>query len=202
MYRFTWRAVVVAVTLAVALSVGIGSAQANPTRVTEGDARAIFQAQPVGGWAVLLHAGKVEAAPADFFPGSLARIGPGLVFDGSHYCSLDWHVINFLFADGNAAGESRTNTEIRNFLSQVDLVFTLDGAPLETVRTPIKPFLNPDFLGVVEAYGFVEGQVMAPEDLAVGAHTLQMTILIPGLPPVVLDPITFFIDAPGEGACL
>ena len=48
------------------------------SRVTRGDAEAIFEAFGSGGWAVFLKGGTVEGAPADFLPGSLARISPAL----------------------------------------------------------------------------------------------------------------------------
>jgi hypothetical protein len=43
---------------------------------------------------------------------------------------------------------------------------------------------------------------MAPEDLSVGQHSLQVTFLIPGQPPLISSPIIFLIDAPGGGVCL
>jgi hypothetical protein len=187
--------------LVLALLVAAG-AQATAPRVTQGEAQAIFEAFDNGGWAVRLHAGSLEGAPADFLPDSLARISPNPPWDGRHFCSLDWHVITLAIFDGNAAGESRTNQEIREFLSQIDVIFTLDGAPLDTMRTAIKRFLNPERFGLVDGYWFAEGQVMAPTDLSVGQHTLQATVLVPGEEPDVSDPITFFIDAPGTGACL
>jgi hypothetical protein len=42
---------------------------------------------------------------------------------------------------------------------------------------------------------------MSPADLSVGSHQLAVTISQPGFPTQVLE-ITFFIDAPGTGACL
>ncbi len=177
------------------------SAQANAPRVTRGDARAILEAFPTGGWAVVLNGGALEGAPADFFPDSMARIGPMAPWNGRHLCSLDWHVISVTANEGNTVGQSRTNTEIRDFLSQIELDFMLDGAPLDTMRTAIKRTLNPE-RGFVEAFFVAEGQVMAPEDLSVGQHSLQFTGHRPGQPPNVFPPITFFIDAPGVGVCV
>lgn len=178
------------------------SAQANAPRVTEGDAQAVFQAFPNGGWAVRLHAERIEGAPADFFPDSKARISPLPLWNGTHFCSLDWHVIDLVVFDGNAQGESRTNKEIQEFLSGIEMVHTLDGAPLDTTRTAVKRFLNPERFGYVEAFFAHEGRVMAPEDLSVGQHSLQVTILSPGGEPEVAPPITFYIDASGTGTCL
>jgi hypothetical protein len=100
--------------------------------VTQGDAEAILHAFPSGGWALRLHGGSVEGAPADLRPDSLARIASNPPFNGRHYCSLDWHVISSASVDGIAVGESRTGAEIRESLSQEDQLVTLDGALLES----------------------------------------------------------------------
>ena len=36
----------------------------------------------------------------------------------------------------------------------------------------------------------------------VGQHSLQAVGTRPGRPPNPMGPVTFFIDAPGEGTCL
>jgi hypothetical protein len=193
--KATWLALAVA---ALALAAPV---QANAPRVTRGDAQAILEAFENGGWAVFLHGEVVEGAPADFRPDSLARIY-ALGANGKHHCSLDWHVINVAAIEGNVEGGSRTTAEIHDFLSRTKLTFTLDGAPLETTRTAIKRFLNPELRGLVEAWWVSEGQVLAPDKLSIGQHTIQFTGQRPGRPPNVMPAITFFIDAAGEGACL
>jgi hypothetical protein len=176
--------------------------QASAPRVTRGDAEAILQAQGGGGWMVRLNGGTLEGAPSDFLQDSLARISPAAAWNGRHFCSLDWHVINVAAIEGNAAGGTRTQLEIREFLSQIEIDINLDGAPLDTVRLAVKRFLNPELRGLVEAYSVTEGRVMAPEDLSVGQHWVQFTGHRPGQPPMVMPPITFFIDAPGVGICV
>ena len=180
------------------------SAQATPTRVTQGEAQAIFQASETGGWSVVLNGGTVEeGAPADFLPDSIARISPSNpLWNGRHFCSLDWHVISVAAIEGNAAGGSRPNTEIFEVLSRATLLFTLDGTPLDTTRTAIKRMTNPGLRGLVEAFYVNTGRVLAPEDLSVGQHSLQALGSRPGRPPALLGPITFFIDAPETGTCL
>ncbi|MER5912330.1 hypothetical protein ABT124_18005 [Streptomyces sp. NPDC001982] len=199
------RAVAAAASVtALALASSSTPASANATRVTRGDAEAVFQAQGNGGWGVRLHGGVQEGAPSDFFPDSMARINPMPAGPGSerHFCSLDWHVINVLAVEGNAAGQSRTNTEIREALAQRDPEIRLDGAPLETKRTAIKRTTNPANRGFVEAFYFSQGRVMAPEDLSVGQHSVQLIGHRTGQPPEIFDPVTFFIDAPGQGTCV
>ena len=119
-----------------------------------------------------------------------------------HFCSLDWHVISVAVVEGNPAGGSRTNNEIIETLSQIVVLITLDGTLLDTETTAIKRTTNPGNRGYVEAFDVMVGKVMAPEDLTVGQHSLQFTGMRPGQPPMVMSPITFFIDAPGVGACL
>jgi len=187
--------------IALALLVA-SSAQANVPRVTRGAAQAVFEAFPGGGWAIRLHAGRIAGAPATFTPDDGVRIAPiPGVFDGIHYCSLDWHVIALTEIDGNAPGESRPPSEIAAFLATTADVLLLDGTPLETTRTPVKRFLDPGRFGLVDAYSYVTGRVMAPADLSIGAHTLRDVYLEAGSIVDTVE-ITFFIDAPGQGACL
>jgi len=216
---FAWRitrafSLVVAAVTSVALLFAGASAHANPARVTEGDAEAVFQAWVNGGWAIRLNGGTVEeGAPANFsFPPfsptfTTARIAPMAPWNGRHFCSLDWHVIAVAALEGNPVGGTRTNQELIDTLSQTRVLFTLDGAPLDTTTTAIKRTTNPAVgqggpLGWVEAFSVVLGRVMAPEDLSVGQHTLQALGLRPGSPPIPMGPITFFIDAPEDGTCL
>jgi hypothetical protein len=204
-HRFPWLVLVAALTLSVALLVGVASAHANTPRVTQGDAEALFQAWNNGGWAMLINGGTVEeGAPADFLPpDTTARISPAAQWNGKHFCSLDWHVIAVAAIEGNPAGGTRTNQELLERLSLVDVRFTLDGAPLDTTTNAVRRMTNPGLRGFVEAFSVITGRVMAPEDLSVGQHSLfALGMGRPGSPPTPMGPITFFIDAPGEGACL
>jgi hypothetical protein len=187
--------------LAIALMFA-ASAQANAPRVTQGDAQAVFQAFGNGGWGVVLNGGTVEeGAPSDFLQDSMARISPAAQWNGRHFCSLDWHVITVAANEGNPVGGSRTNEELRETLSQIVFLITLDGALLDIETTAIKRTTNPERIGAVEAFYVTAGRVMAPEDLAVGQHSVQFTGVRPGRPPMVMPAITFFIDAPGVGTC-
>ena len=156
-----------------------------------------------GGWAVVLNGGTVqEGAPTDFRVGATARINPAPQWNGRHFCSLDWHVISVAAIEGNPIGGTRTNNEIIETLSQIIVLITLDGTLLDTDTTAIKRTTNPENRGYVEAFSVSIGKVMAPEDLSVGQHSLQFTGIRPGQPPMVMNPITFFIDAPEGGTCL
>ena len=194
------RAIVAISLLSMTLLAG-GSAQAKPPRVTIGDVHAIFQAFMNGGWSIVNGDPVDQGAPADFFPDSMARINPAPAWNGRHFCSLDWHVINVALNEGNPVGGTRTNAEIFEAISQRDVHFTLDGAPLDSKRSAVKRTTNPP-TGLVEAFAVDVGRVMAPEELLVGAHTLRFTGFRAGQAPKVMPPITFFIDAPAEGSCV
>jgi hypothetical protein len=173
-----------------------------PTRINRGDAEAVLSTFGTGGWVILLHSGTAtEAAPADWF-GSHGSIRPfqGSPWDGRHFCAEDWHVILIaLIAGGDA---SYDYSQAKADLDPVAVSFTLDEAPLETTRTSIKPFQNPQRFGLERAWYFQEGKVMSPEDLGVGQHELSVRFTDPATGLEETNGITFVIDAAGTGACL
>ena len=170
-----------------------------PRRITRGDAQAILNAFGTGGRVILRRQGETaEAAPADFF-GSHGSIRPyeGSPWDGRHFCAEDWHVILVGWVDGGDA--SFDHRQAQAVLDPVTVSFTLDGVALETIRTPIKPFNDPEPFGLERAWYFQQGKVMAPDGLSVGQHELSARFTSP---TGVFDTgITFFIDAAGTGAC-
>ena len=148
-------------------------------------------------WAIQLHSPVLQGAPSD--AQARGAIRPEPFNDGQHYCAEDWHVILLGIIIGGDASFKRAEAEA--ILNTVMLSFALDGVPLSTTRTTVKPFLNPEFLDEEKAYAFQEGRIMAPTDISVGSHQLVATVSEPGFPTEVLE-ITFFIDAPGTGVCL
>jgi hypothetical protein len=192
-----WTLLVSALLTVVSLLVG-SPAGADPRRITQGDAQAILEAFGTGGRVILANGTTTEGAPADFF-GSHGSIRPLPQWGARHYCAEDWHVILLSIFDGGDA--SYTQQDAEAVLGPITLAFTLDGAPLDTTRTTIKPFLNPEQFDLERAWYVQQGRVMSPTDLSVGSHQLAVSISEPGIPTVVLE-ITFFIDAPGTGACL
>jgi hypothetical protein len=175
-------------------------AQATTTRITRGDAQAVFEAFGGGGFAILLHSKVAQGAPADFF-GSHGAIHPfsGSPWDGAHFCAEDWHVPSVADIEGGDASFTRTDAE--SIMSGLVVSFTLDGTVLPTTRTAIKRFLNPGLFGLQVAYYFQQGRIMSPADLSIGSHQLQVTFGDPS-GQIVQDGITFFMDAPGTGACV
>ena len=173
------------------------SANANATRVTRGDAEAVFQAAFNGGWAIRLNQGEIEGAPEDFMADGLVRISPATMFNNKHYCALDWHVISVATIEGNRPGESMSNQEIWDRLAARQVTFQLDGSPLPVERTMPRRTTNPEQRGFYEAFDVNTGRVMAPEELSAGQHNLIGFGNLAG----VIGNITFHIDAPGTGVC-
>ena len=170
-------------------------AHGSPTRVTRGDAEAVFQAFNNGGWAIRLQPGPIEGAPADFLQDSLARIST--TGNNRHYCALDWHALFISLVEGNRPGETLTNQEIWTNLKARQITYQLDGAPLDAVRTEPRRTTNPQNRGFYEAFYVNVGRIFAPDELAAGQHTLVATGSLAG----VISNITFVIDAPGTGVC-
>ena len=173
--------------------------QPGTSRVTHGDAQAVFDANQNGGNAILLHSGK-HVGPASNDSSSGIRIS-GFV-DGRHYCSLDWHVIAVTLFDGNLPGETRTPHEIAAELSAFSETIYVDAVRLDTVVTPVKPTLSSESLGLVDGFWFTTGRVMSPSDLAVGTHTLATEQRDAAGNITDSSNVTFVIDAAGVGACV
>jgi hypothetical protein len=193
--RFLIRAIVTASLVAIASLSGLTPVEAS-TRVTQGDAIAALEAFGNGGWAILNHEGVDVGAPAD--SELRATIRPGSLWDGRHFCAQDWHVI--LLAEISGGDASFSLEKARAELDPVMLQFFVDNTPLTTTRTAIKRFLNPERFGLVEAYYFQQGAVLAPDELTVGSHRLSVTEVTPSGTSRLK--IKFYIDAPGTGACL
>jgi hypothetical protein len=170
-----------------------------PHRITRGDVQAVFEAAPGGGRAILQHSRVVLGAPADPFLGAI-RPFRGEPADGAHFCAEDWHVI--VAADLEGGDSSFTRNDAERIMQGLELSFTLDGAELTTTRTAIKRLLNPGEFGAQEAYYFQQGRIMSPTDLSIGSHRLEITVNDTAGVQTFHDGITFFIDAPGTGACI
>ena len=169
-------------------------------RVTRGDAEAVLQAFPNAGRVIRQRTNVATGTPGDLKLTASIRplTGPGLPFDGRHYCAEDWHVILVALIFGG--DRSITRQDAADALNPAVLTFTLDNVELQTERGAIRRLLNPAPFGSEEAYAFQQGRVMTPQELAVGSHRLTLRIEDP-IDGVSEDGTTFFIDAPGTGAC-
>ena len=177
------------------------AALANSGRITRGDVEAVFNAFLTGGRTIRFHDNitVVEGAPADFF-GSQGAIRPlsGSPWDGMHFCVDDWHVVVIGILDGGDM--SYTRKVAVDSLSPLAISFALDHSPLPSTRTPIKRVLAPQGFGADEAYGFQEGRILSPEQLAVGTHSLTVDVHDPIFGDFQ-DGITFFVDPSNSIAC-
>jgi hypothetical protein len=173
---------------------------AESARITRGDATAVFEAFGNGGRAVLQHSRVAEAAPADD-AGTRGSIRPfaGSPWDGAAFCADDWHVI--LIADIEGGDRTFSRQDAERIMAGLRIEFTLDGRPLETTRTAIRRFLDPDGFGLETGYYFQQGRIMAPADLTVGQHRLSVDIDDAAGQQNFHDEINFTVDAPGSGAC-
>jgi hypothetical protein len=108
----------------------LASADASATRVSRGDAEAVFHAFGGGGRVILNNNATDTGAPADSDVAAAIRPFSGTIFDGRHYCAEDWHVI--LIA--NISGDSPTWSlqEATEELDSIATQFTLDGSELST----------------------------------------------------------------------
>ena len=148
---------------ATALALAAPAAGAATTRITEGDALAVFQAETTGGFAGQFHGNHVgEGIPApladETAPVVISPISSG---PDDPYCFLDWHVIRVLVADDSRADLAADQVQI-----------WLDGAQLALETTAIKPFAS---LGV-PFYWRAYGAIVEPGGLAVGQHAVGTAI--------------------------
>lgn len=172
--------------------------------VTRGEAESILQA--FGGAGRILRSRRIvnPGNPAD--PGVRASIrplsDPALPFNNRHYCVEDWHVI--LIAEFDGGDRSFTEVDANSLLSPINFTFTLDGVELTDItRTPIHRLLDSLSLDPTfeVAYFFQQGKLFAPNELAVGQHSLSVVEATP-TQEIARDSIIFFIDAAGEGVCV
>jgi hypothetical protein len=158
-------------------------------RISKGEAEAILHARVNGGF----HG---QGAPV---PSSQVIVNP-FSANGRHYCVEDWHVLTVALAVNEAEDGVTSVGQAKALFEPTVMTFVLDGAPLETTRQPVKPFLRD---APLKGYALVQGRVVAPSELAVGIHNLTVTIENDPLNPEVQMPTSqFFIDAAGTGACI
>jgi hypothetical protein len=159
----------------VVFGLGTNSSYAAPPGApTRGDAQGIFQAFFTGGTAIRAHNHLAEGVPG--VPGETtpdgARIYP--LLDDLEYCDQGWHVVLLGAFDDLAfyAG----NRELFDYLTAIDIRFTLDGVPLETKRTAIKRIATSDPAFLDEGFEVGFGAFLAPGALSVGSHELRTFI--------------------------
>ncbi len=158
-HRMVKLSVVVVASVALAVTVVSPAGAASATRVTAGQAHAVFQSQLTGGFAVANNPAGPAAAPVadDLLPVVMSPISSG---PDDPFCVLDWHVIRVLLG-----------SDVRADLAGSAVHIWLDGAPLDIVTTAIKPLVH-----VRGLYTRSFGVVVAPGTPAAGVHTLAATL--------------------------
>ena len=139
-------------------------AHAEPTGPSYGQARAIFQNGVTAGPALLVH--NPDAAIAGVHEDG-ARI---LAYaDGLTYCDDGWHVVWIGLADTTEYWPDVNS--LRDYVADLDVDFTLDGAPLDVERTSVTA-QNPAFVLPYHGFAVGFGSMVEPGALATGSHEL------------------------------
>ena len=179
-------------------------------RVSRGDALAVFQESAGVGRLLRLRENVSFGTPGDLYIRASIRPFSIDLFNRRHYCVEDWHVILVAyFSDDFDRNATFTKEVAEEELNPIVITFTLDGKVLkDTMRTGIKSVPNAKESigdGVTTAFFIQEGQLMSPDELKEGEHTLSYTAVAPATAttPALKDKdrMTFVIDAPGTGAC-
>lgn len=153
--RTVGRVLIASVGVALAVGVASPAGAAIPTRVTKGQAEAVFQSSLTGGLAIDSNPASPGAAPlADREKPVI--MSPVRSSPDDPFCVLDWHVIKVsLFSD------------VRSDLTGSDVRIWLDGVELAITSTAIKPVVTvPGF------YSISYGVVVPPGTPTAGPHTL------------------------------
>jgi hypothetical protein len=174
---------VVLASVGVAFAVGVISpaGAAIPIRTTAGQAHAVFESQVTGGAAG-------DQNPVE--PGSAPRadelkpvvMSPIVSSPEDPFCVLDWHVIRVLLT-----------TDVRADVVPIDVQISLDGTPLDVVKTAIKPLVHIGF------YARSFGLVVPPGMPTAGLHTLTATATGDGAPETFGTTIN--VGAADSAAC-
>ncbi|MGH2483266.1 MAG: hypothetical protein ACRDE9_02275 [Candidatus Limnocylindria bacterium] len=194
----------ISIALAATLLVALATADpvsAERERWTRGDAEAMLHTYPLTGEKIYER--------LDFAIGLDIRPFPEF-YAATPYCVEDWHLLAlalfdwaFVVVGGPFDGFEYTREEVQAFLSDLRWQFFLDGTIIETTAPPIRPLvpaaatraeveasLEEDFGGDVilgQGFGVQRGRIMAPGELAVGDHTLQVIVTYrPGTPDELL----------------
>lgn len=177
---------VLVLTLVAAIAAAAGTARADSTRITRGDATAIAQSMFGGAVAIRTNAPTLEGAPVQT---QLGRIAPFV--SGRHYCSLDWHVISLYFIEPELDHEA-TAAEA----AAVVFNWTLDGAALATQDAGVKAAYPADWY-------FGSYAIVSPDALAVGTHTLSVVATDTRDGSIAFaNTVTFTIDPADSGTCV
>lgn len=175
---------------------------AAPAPVTYGDIQAILRAGFTGGQdAILVHATQALGAPVeDYSRATIDFFTP----DVPHFCVDDWHLLRLFSANSVDGVVFFTREQAITDLQQQTLTFTMDGAPVSAIQTPITQLSVADqqLFGLPgPTFFYQEGSIFSPGALSVGSHIARLTITDPVFGRFhTFEP--FVVDPSGTGACL
>jgi hypothetical protein len=121
----------------------------------------------------------VQGAPAGFvWTGDREDVKIYPLVDDAEYCVSGWHLVGLIVFDDLAFYDS--HRELFASLQSVEVAFELDGQPLETEQTAIKPIPHPfPEFGFEHAFEFQTGAFLPPGTLSVGPHALRVIVIDP-----------------------
>jgi hypothetical protein len=158
--------ILAALVLIVVVAAPVAAASPAGGRITKGDVTAAFQARTTGAY--------INALNGHLTPAPVRGLQHGRIssFGDSVNCSTDWHYFGVtLLGDGGHRAAAA-------FLATVAISFKVDGSPLAgTTRLPIKPFVG---TGIKGQFGVSVGKLIPPGSMALGDHTLETVIAVPG----------------------
>jgi hypothetical protein len=164
-----------------ATATAAATATVSPNLVTKSDAEALF-----GGFLIACEDPATYPIAGQGVP--CAKLDRGRIYDvDGHYCADDWHLVSSQLVD--------TKANLQNYKPQQ----TIDGAILQTTRTPIKlidPTYSQQHYG--GQYYYIQiGVVLSPHQISVGSHSLRQFAANSNFD----RQIPFTIDPSGTGAC-
>jgi len=171
--------------LAMVIAIPVAAAPRH-SRLTRGDAEAIFQARTTANQIQTAHGSNVSAVRQGFLRGRISPFASGKMF-----CSADWLVL--LISEG-AGSTHRESVDLR---ARTGISFTIDGQPVVTQATPLKRFLTVPPSG--DFWGWTVGRIYQPGAFADGDHTLVTTTTFDGSVIEVFE--TSFATGSGPDFC-
>jgi hypothetical protein len=127
-------------------------------------------------------------------------------YDAVPYCVLDWHLLALAWSIPEYLGEGPppqftfdTREEVWALLETAEATFLLDGDSVEVEETPIRQSFQQEE-PLFRWWGRQWGRILAPDELSVGEHTLQ--VILEFSDGFTFDEqVTFTVHAADSAAC-
>ncbi len=205
------RPILVLATAAVLLAVGLPGAHAGTGLYTADDAQALLYTYP-----------RSEDVFSRISPRASLDVRPFQFYGDLPYCVGDWHVLALAWWEAEYSVPDvplHTNHDVKASLRALEAHFFLDGVSIDVVRTLIAQVDKNiaeteranveaqlaeqygDGVGTAgKVWGFQWGRILAPGELPVGMHTLEVQVASgPGVP--FQGNVTFEVSPPNSPVC-